>query len=209
MLANLLFLLLLSAVSSSLLSQNQPSSHPEQENISQITEATLSEEHLRETQTEEELPFIPNVRRKLLAQAYEFLADAIESDDIANARTLFVTFPGLAVFACQPLGTPLHFVKSKAMAQFLVEEIGISASACDQWGELPSRALQLSKHDRFASKKEQRAIVQYLKSRESTRSKIWYQLACNKNLQMKLSIGVMSSVLITQLAALIKFLATK
>ncbi len=206
--ANLIFLLLFIALPTHLFSENQPSSH-EEENSSQVSQASLPEEQHHHERAEEELPFVPNIRRKLLSQAYESLADAIEADDSASARSLFVTFPGLTTFACQPLGTPLHFVRSKKMAQFLVEEIGLSVNACDQWGELPSRALKLSKQDRFASKKEQRAIIQYLKSRESAFPKLWNQLTSNKNLQMKLSLGIMSSVLITQIAALLKFLTTK
>lgn len=147
----------------------------------------------------EETPFIPNTRRKFLAEAFEKLADAIEANDIKTVNTLFTEYPGLKDFSYQPLGTPLHFVRSKAMAEFLVEYIGISVNVCDQWGEVPSQAITLSKKERFVSNKEKLAIIQFLKSHESLPRKAYNQILFNKNLHMKLSIYAMSTMLITHI----------
>lgn len=154
----------------------------------------------------EEPQFTPNTRRKFLAEAFEKLADAIEANDIKTVNALFTEYPGLKDFSYQPLGTPLHFVRTKAMAEFLVEYIGISVNVCDQWGEVPSQAISLSKKERFPSKKERIAIVQFLKSHESFLRKTYNQILFNKNLHMKLSIYAMSTMLATHIVYLYWYL---
>lgn len=162
----------------------------------------------QENEQSEEPVFTPNIRQKLLAQAYEQLCEAIEKNDIPQARSLFKSYPGLKIYAHQPLGTPLHFVKTKAMATFLLNEIGISANICDQWGEFPSQSINLSTPERFNSKEEQKALVCYLRKHETFLPKFYNQLRYNKNFHMKVSIIAMSGVLLTQIAALVKYLTT-
>lgn len=162
----------------------------------------------QENEQSQEPVFTPNIRQKLLAHAYEQLCEAIEKNDIPQARSLFKSYPGLKIYAHQPLGTPLHFVKTKAMATFLLTEIGISANICDQWGELPSQSIKLSTPERFHSKEEQKALVCYLRKHETFLPKVYNQLRYNKNFHMKVSIVAMSGVLLTQIAALVKYLTT-
>ncbi len=151
----------------------------------------------------------PPVRTKILAEGYAQLCEAIESDDVAAARQIFSEFPGLVPFSYQPAGTPLHFVKSLSMARFLTKEAGISASACDEWGETPSYALARSKRDRFISVQEQKAIVRYLKKREQFFPKLKSQLFSNKDLQMKLSVAAMGTIMVANLAVLIEIFLIK
>jgi hypothetical protein len=145
----------------------------------------------------------PWVRKKILAQGYEKLCEAIEANDTVTAQELFTTFPGLKKFSYQSVGSPLHFVRSLAMARLLTEKIGFSVNICDEWGETPAYAIQQSKPDRFSSAEEQKAITLYFKKREVTYQKLKSQLMSNKNFHMKLSIGAMTGVLITQFAVLV------
>jgi hypothetical protein len=145
----------------------------------------------------------PFVRTKVLATGYEKLCEAIEADDITATKTLFKEFPGLKQFSYQPVGSPLHFVRSLDMARFLTEKISFSVNVCDEWGETPSYAIQQSKPDRFTCPEEQKAIALYLKKREATYQKLKSQLASNKNLHMKLSVLAMTGVLVTQFAVLV------
>jgi hypothetical protein len=144
----------------------------------------------------------PFVRTKVLAAGYERLCEAIEANDMSTAHALFKEFPGLKKFSYQPVGTPLHFVRSLDMARLLTEKIGVSVNVCDEWGETPSYAIQQSKPDRFTSPEEQKAIALYFKKREAAYQKLKSQLLCNKNLHMKLSVMAMTGVLVTQLAVL-------
>ncbi len=145
----------------------------------------------------------PFVRTKVLAAGYEKLCEAIETDDIVATDALFKEFPGLEKFSYQPVGSPLHFVRSLAMARILAEKMGISVNVCDEWGETPSYAIQHSKPDRFHSPEEQKAISLYFKKREIVYEKIKSQLRRNKNLHMKLSVTAMTGVLVTQFAVLV------
>lgn len=172
-------------------------------------ELSIHEQH-KEVVTPQEPPLAhPFVRTKILAEGYGRLCDAIEADDISIVEELFKEFPGLKFFAYQPVGSPLHFVRSLAMARFLTEKIGFSVNLCDEWGETPSFAIAQSKPDRFASKKEQQLIARYLKERESTFLKLKSQLINNKNVHMKLSVAAMTGILVTQLAVLIEIFLIK
>lgn len=145
----------------------------------------------------------PFVRTKVLAAGYEKLCEAIEADDVATTQALLKEFPGLKKFSYQPVGSPLHFVRSLNMARFLTEKIGFSVNICDEWGETPSYAIEHSKPDRFSYPEEQRAIALYFKKREATYQKLKSQLVSNKNLHMKLSVLAMTGVLVTQFAVLV------
>jgi len=152
---------------------------------------------------------IPPVRTKILAEGYAQLCDAIDRDDITAVRSLFGEFPGLAAFSYQQVGSPLHFVRSVAMTKFLVEEAKISASFCDEWGETPSSAITQSKADRFPSEIEQKAISRYLKKHERFLAKLGNQLLGNKQLQMKLSVAAMGTIMAVNLAVLIEIFLIK
>ena len=153
-----------------------------------------------------EVEYIPNIRQKCLERAYEQLCDAIEQNNVKRVEVIYAAHPGLAEFSCQPIGSPLHFVKSFAMAKFLVSKMHISPNFCDQWGEVPSQSIALSNKERFSSKDEQVKIILYFKQREIFLKKIYYQIKNNKNFHMRISILAMSGILITQIAALIKYL---
>lgn len=145
----------------------------------------------------------PFVRKKVLAQGYEKLCEAIEANDLSTIPHLFNEFPGLKKFSYQPVGSPLHFVKSLDMARLLTEKIGFSVNICDEWGETPSYAIYHSKSDRFSSPEEQKTIALYFKKQEKLYQKTKSQLVNNKNLHMKVTITAMAGVLVTQFAVLV------
>ncbi len=175
--------------------------------LSTEEQTTIHEQH-KDIPTCEQPPVLayPFVRTKILATGYEKLCEAIEMDDIVTTKELFKEFPGLKKFSYQPVGSPLHFVRSLSMARILTEKIGFSVSVCDEWGETPSYAIKQSKPDRFSCPEEQRAIALYFKKREATYQKFKSQLASNKNLHMKLSLLAMTGVLVTQFAVLVTIL---
>ena len=168
-------------------------------------QSLATHEQHKDATTCEQTPVLahPFVRTKVLATGYEKLCEAIEADDITATQAVFKEFPGLKKFSYQPVGSPLHFVRSLDMARVLTEKIGFSVNVCDEWGETPSYAIGQSKPDRFSCPEEQKAIALYFKKREVAYQKLKSQLASNKNLHMKLSVVAMTGVLVTQFAVLV------
>jgi cytochrome c2 len=133
---------------------------------------------------------------KLLVAAYDTLSDAIAADDLTAVEKLFKETPNLKNYAHHNEGTPLHFARSQAMTQLLVEKIGFDANICDEWGELPSQTIRATKDQFFAHPQEKPLIATYLTSREARFAKIYYQLKNNKNIHRRAAVTALTAMLI-------------
>ena len=123
--------------------------------------------------------------RKLSISAYDKLSNAIAANDLSAVETLFNEHPRLRSYAHHNEGTPLHFARSQAMVQFLVEKAGFDTNRCDEWGALPATTILATRDQFFPTTQEKMAIANYLKSREKRFAKIYFQLKNNKNIHRK------------------------
>ena len=135
--------------------------------------------------------------RKQLVAAYDKLSDAIATNDLSAVEALFKQNPELKNYAHHNEGTPLHFARSIAMAQLLIEKIGFDASRCDEWGEMPSKTILATKDQFFAHVQEKALISAYLSSREKRFAKIYFQLKNNKNIHRKAALTATTILLLT------------
>lgn len=132
----------------------------------------------------------------LLVAAYDKLSDAIATNDLSAVEKLFNKTPRLRSYAHHNEGTPLHFARSQAMAQLLVEKIGFDTNVCDEWGELPSKTILATKDMFFTAPQEKALIAKYLASRETRFSKIYYQCKNNKNIHRKAALTATTILLL-------------
>jgi|GEM_PF-3242170 len=134
---------------------------------------------------------------KLLVATYDKLSDAIAINDLLTVEKLFKENPHLKNYAHHDEGTPLHFARSKEMAELLSEKLGFDANVCDEWGELPSKTILTTKDQFFPQPQEKPLIAQYFASRETRFSKMYYQLTNNKNIHRKVTLTVTAILLLT------------
>jgi hypothetical protein len=173
------FILLASA---SLSFSNSPQATPAKEVI--ISESQRLKNEKKKQQEEE---------HKRLSAAYDNLSDAIAANDLTTVETLFNETPRLRKYAHHREGTPLHFARSQAMVQFLIERLRFNPNICDEWGNMPSTTILATKDQFFTHPEEKNLIAHYLRSREKSVAKMYYQLRYNKYIQLAIATAALIS----------------
>ncbi len=138
--------------------------------------------------------------KKERTKQYKALCKAVEADDLVQARELLQKNPNLKTFSHTNEGTPLHFVRSLAMAKLLVNEFGFNPWSCDEFGKTALFSIMYAKKSWFINEQEGSRIVTFLwpKEESHTFNKLWNQLKANKELQIKLCLSGMAGFFITK-----------
>lgn len=123
---------------------------------------------------------------------YKALCNAVEQNNLIETRSLLQNNATLATFCHTDTGTPLHFVKSLAMAQLLANDFGLNPNACDEFGDTASQSIKATRTRWFITPGEKLAIIDFLQNKEKSApfNRLWNQCKGNKFVQAPLALTV-------------------